>query len=275
MPITHQELIAAVIARRNDFPYLIIDDNNRYEGWVSDFRFNCGNNEEDAEPMNLDLTVDADIFLLFVLASAWSRTGPWENAAILTAYLKHKGWGNYQEWIDNNIVNDRREDAIAALTDGIFYYTLPTRRQVSFRRDTFTSIGVLANNWNNILQRLNALRGNGDEAQWIGFMIYLRSIPGLGVGNKSMMIKIPLILRELRCSGGVWANIPGNFCCVADARVINAAANIIGMPGLNPHIKHRDNPIGGLIQASTEIYNRFGDLYDIPLFAYEDIQQEP
>lgn len=268
-----QALKNAVLAHQNDITYLInkINPNGSYRGWVSDFGFTYGDNPATAQPMQLDLSTDTDLFLLFVLASAWSRTGPWENAAILTAYLKHMRWSNYQAWTDIDTVNGRREEAQAALLNETFYYTLPTRRKVAFRSDTFTSIGVLANHWNDIFRSLIALRGQGLEGPWIDFMNDLRIIEGLGVGTRRMMIKIPLILRELRCGGGDWANIPGRLCCVADARVIEAAGNISGMPILNPQIRHTGNPIGGLINASTAIYENFGDLYDIPLFAYEDV----
>ena len=76
-----------------------------------------------------------------------------------------------------------------------------------------------------------------------------------------MRIKIPLILRELRCQR-IYDNIPGKFCCVPDERV-KAASKEIGIK--MPTINSLDN----LFKASEVIYNHFGDLYDIPLFSYE------
>ncbi|MFO7815125.1 MAG: hypothetical protein R6V14_05250 [Halanaerobiales bacterium] len=79
-----------------------------------------------------------------------------------------------------------------------------------------------------------------------------------------MRIKIPLILRELRCQN-IYKDIPGKYCCVPDARVKNAAQQLnIKLPYINS--------ISNLLKASGVIYKHFGDLYDIPLFAYEDLK---
>ena len=95
------------------------------------------------------------------------------------------------------------------------------------------------------------------------FIDYISEIKGLGAGDKRMKIKIPLILRELRCQG-VYKNIPGKFCCVPDIRAIDTA-KAIGISGL------RSNTINAMMKSSEIIYKNFGDLYDIPLFAYEDV----
>ncbi len=80
-----------------------------------------------------------------------------------------------------------------------------------------------------------------------------------------MRIKIPLILRELRCQN-VYHYIRGKDCCVPDERV-KLAAKSLGIK--MPHINNLQN----LFKASEIIYKKFGDLYDIPLFAYEDIKK--
>ena len=79
-----------------------------------------------------------------------------------------------------------------------------------------------------------------------------------------MLIKIPLILRELRCQN-IYENISGGYCCVPDMRVIEAA-DALDL-NLSP-VTERN-----LFQLSERIYGDFGDLYDLPLFAYEDIRQ--
>ena len=65
--------------------YINLDKNKCYGGWVRNFHITYlpTNNV-----ISLDLTKEPDLFLLFVLASAWSRSGPWENALFFTAYLK-------------------------------------------------------------------------------------------------------------------------------------------------------------------------------------------
>jgi len=92
----------------------------------------------------------------------------------------------------------------------------------------------------------------------------LRNLSGLGNGNKSMLIKIPLILRELRCQN-IYNNIPGELCCVADSRVLKAGQEL-GIFLVKP------NNIRTLIETSEKIYALFDDLFDLPLFAYEDLK---
>jgi hypothetical protein len=48
----------------------------------------------------------------------------------------------------------------------------------------------------------------------------MRSFKGLETGQKSMLIKISLVMRELRCQ--LYPSISGEFCCVPDARVYDA-----------------------------------------------------
>lgn len=145
-------------------------------------------------------------------------------------------------------------------------YTVPLivilRKKVSFRKDIFTSVHIFAEEWESILFELNSASCSGN---YVSFMEHLRDIKGLGVGSKRLCIKIPLILRELRCQN-VYKDIPGELCCVPDERVKSAAKELgFSMPSLT-------NNLSSLITVSRAIYKHFGDLYDIPLFAYEDLK---
>ena len=73
-----------------------------------------------------------------------------------------------------------------------------------------------------------------------------------------MKIKIPFILRELRCQK-IYSNIDGEYYCVADERVRKAYKSL-----------RKELPTNYL-EASSKIYKDFGDLYDIPAFAYFDL----
>lgn len=105
---------------------------------------------------------------------------------------------------------------------------------------------------------------SSEKEDYMIFVDYISKIEGLGSGKNKMRIKIPLILRELRCQD-VYANIPGELCCVPDERV-KVACNDLGIE--LPNI----SSLKGLFKASKVIYDNFGDLYDIPLFAYEDLK---
>jgi len=226
-------------------------------GWTVNFGITLSNGKK----MCLDLKQDEDLFLLFVLASSWSKTGPWENGAYFTTYLKESKKAKAELWLDNDFVKKEIDESkknslnIVNVCSGIV-----SRRAVSFRKDYYSSIVLLAKNWNEIKEKL---RLSIDKNNYDVFVNYMSLFKGLGAGQNKMRIKIPLILRELRCQK-YCNNIPGELCCVPDARVIKAAKEIgIRLPYVNS--------TSSLLKASKIIYEAFGDLYDIPLFAYVDI----
>ena len=254
--MTEQELIQKTIARKSNNPnglaYINIDNENKYRGWVADFGFR---RKGDTENIKLNLHKEYDLFLLFFMASVWSRPGPFENAAFLIGALV----GNNK--IDDSIVNvvvRIRENFDINQFEGRLVNEL--RKKFSVRNDVIDSLKVLLKNWNDIYKKLNE---NHTERDWRQFAVYMNSIQGLGYGNKAMLIKIPLILRELRCQK-VFDNIPGKYCCVADSRV-KEAFKIITCK--NFYTSNIDN----VLKASEKIYADYGDLYDIPLFAYKDL----
>jgi len=254
-----EKLKKAVIKNKDNISYINLDANNKYKGWTSNF----GIKLPDDEYMKLDLERENDLFLLFVLASSWSKTGQWENAAFFTTYLKYYDKNELDLWLDDDFANDeiqnRKENAtkFTSICSGV-----KPRRKVSFRKDYFSSVRKLVEEWNNIRK---SLKLSESELDYKIFINYVYNVKGLGAGENRMRIKIPLILRELRCQS-VYKGIPGKYCCVPDARVKNAAKNLnIKLPYINS--------ISKLLEASGVIYKHFGDLYDIPLFAYQDIKK--
>ena len=251
----------SVILNKNKIPYINLNENNTYKGWVSDFHISFINGES----MKLDLSEEKDLFLLFVLAIAWSRSGQWENAAYFVAYLKYHGYSMPLQWKNKRFV-DRLCESRYEEADRIYEYCIdrnPIRRQISFREDIYESIYILACRWEEILTKLNEANRNNDYESFVYFM---RDINGLGYGKKKMLIKITLILRELRCQN-IYHNIPGYLCCVPDERVKVACKKIgISLPVVQD--------AKGLIRASAILYGHFGDLYDIPPFAYDDVMEK-
>jgi hypothetical protein len=255
---TANELVSKFLKYKDILPYANIGVRNEYLGWVADFQLKDSKNNT----IKLDLSAANDLFLLFVLAVVWSRTGQWENSAFFVSYLKTEGKDSVSFWIDESEVQ-REEDARteAALNISRELTGHKPRKKVSFRRDIYTSIHLLAKKWSQILQKLEESENAKDFEI---FMEYIRNIEGLGVGQRKMLIKIPLVLRELKCQG-IYENISGDFCCVPDARVYDAGKS------LNIKIPTANN-LDNLKVSSTKIYRLFGDLYDLPLFAYEDLK---
>ena len=257
--IVADELINNFLIFKNELPYANIGENNKYKGWVNNFNLSTSS----GQTIKLDLKKDNDLFLLFVLAIVWSRTGQWENSAFFVSYLRINKKDNVSYWSENNNITYEKNNRIesAKITSESLTGHVP-RRKISFRKDIFNSIFLLATKWEEIK---DILHKSEKQKDFRIFMTYMREIEGLGVGVRKMLIKIPLILRELRCQN-IYKNISGELCCVPDARVFDAGKE------LNIKIPRTGN-LENLILSSTKIYELFGDLYDIPLFAYNDLKR--
>lgn len=250
-------LIDRVIENKNKLPYINLNIDNTYKGWTENFNIIL----PDGEKMHLNLNKESDLFLLFVLASSWSKTGRWENSAFFTTYLKYNKKDDINLWLDDKFVENEIKNRIKEAEDiSNSCKGITPRIKISFRKDYYSSVSILANNWSEIRYKLEESHMNYN---YIDFINYLNSIEGLGAGKNRMRIKILLILRELRCQK-IYNNIPGELCCVPDQRVLLSAKEL----GIKLPIT---NSINSLLKASEVIYENFGDLYDIPLFAYEDI----
>jgi len=292
--IVDEKLSKTAEVKKNKFSYLNCNPNKRnskkdpkycYAGWVSAFHIKLPNGES----MKLDLSQKKDLFLLFVLAVAWSRLGQWENAACFVTYLRYmsknegKDYDNYKCWAGEGRSEDIKTEILASYREVIknFVFDTNPRKRITFRGDIFKSIGILADNWDDKINIIRELKKAGEKGTYRKFMLEMRRIEGLGSGKKKMMIKIPLILRELRCQG-FYSNIPGELCCVPDERVTNVCIGDDGPLYYKPEsiikfnsITSKDeNVIDKLCEASAKIYEMFGDWYDIPLFAYADLSKE-
>lgn len=253
-----EELIDKFLKHKDDLPYANIGLENEYLGWVSDFNLADSRNNK----IRLNLKDNNDLFLLFVLAVVWSRTGRWENSAFFVSYLKIHKIDSVEYWVNGLNYNVQEKKRVQAAIDisnqlkGII-----PRGKISFRKDIYFSIHLLAKNWTSIIQKLNYSQKINDFGV---FMDFIRNIKGLGFRQNRILIKIPLILRELRCQR-IYSNISGEFCCVPDKRVYEAAKS------LNIKISVTNN-LESLKKSSAKIYRLFGDLYDLPLFAYADLK---
>lgn len=250
-------LTALFLKHKDSLPYANTNPNNSYRGWVSDFRLD----DSAGNRIRLDLRDEQDLFLLFVLAVVWSRTGPWENSAFFVAQLKTLNKHSPSYWEEKGNCRAEQQQRSQAAAEAIrLLQGYVSRKKISYRQDIYDSIHILANQW---FQIVAVLEQSDEVGDFQLFMDYMRAIEGLGVGKKKMMIKIPLILRELRCQG-VYPNILGEHCCVPDARVIDTAKMLqIKLPIATTY--------AGLKASSAKIYQLFGDLYDLPLFAYPDL----
>jgi len=244
----------------------INEEKRKYLGWVA------SSSNKKNKSLELNLKNESELFLLFVLASAWSATGQWENAATLVYTLKNDVEGGKipEKWITNKNMAEECNTAVQKNAE-IFS---PRKTIKKIRSDIYFAIKNIAKNWTEIKSILSKCDASGD---WAEFFYQIREIKGVAPDKnekKKLLIKIPLILREMRCQE-VYQNIPGELCCVPDARVVDQIKkyNISAETNIKELSSTRPATVESLINSSKKIYSIFGDLYDMPLFAAEDIYE--
>ena len=256
-----EKLIMLVRANKKALPYVNIYSNGNYAGWVSDFHIV---DKQTGKSVCLNLACPQDRFILFAIASCWSRSGAWENGAYFGAYLKSLHEDPFTYWMDKNKIAEEKEKSSKVAEQIEQNGGLKPRKKVAFRSDFYDSLEVLAKNWESIEK---SLKNSERQNDYMIFIDCISSMKGLGAGKRTMKIKIPLILRELRIQN-IYENIPGKWCCVPDSRVIKAAKSDIFAIDLPNYC----TTIPAVLKASERIYNLFTDLYDLPLFAFNDIE---
>ena len=140
------QLKELTLKHARELSYINIDKNGCYKGWVTDFRLKY---KPSGGKISLNLKKEDDLFLLFVLASSWSKTGPWENALFFVAYLK-------TTYDINRVISG--EIKITPNDEGFNqddFGGIETRKKVSFRKDFYDSVDVLLQNWDDIKKVLH------------------------------------------------------------------------------------------------------------------------
>ena len=129
------KLIKLSLINKNnkDFPYLKISNDDKYSGWVSNFNLT---RLSDNFQIKLNLKNEKDLFLLFVLASSWSKNTRWENAVyfvvslILTDDFKIKDWHS-PEFVNKHI--EYRQESCQSVLNKV--YGFQSRIKISFKRN--------------------------------------------------------------------------------------------------------------------------------------------
>lgn len=234
--------------------YFGINDKGQYIGWVSKISVNFDRENLDLKD-SLNLTDEKDLFILFALAGAWSHSGQWENGAYFALYLKNSDW-EILDWESHEFSVKQQMKAnywvnsVSSRADG---------GKRSFRKEFCDTTHRLAKEWHSIK---TALKFSEQLSEWGCFVCYLKNLKIIDNGKKTMDVKIHFILRELRCQG-VYKNIPGALCCVADTRVREFYEKLFENTGDKEAKLARDS-----ILASNQIYQDWGDLYDLPPFSF-------
>lgn len=142
--VAANKLTALFLEHKNSLPYANVSTTGTYLGWVSDFRLN----DATGNRIRLDLRDEQDLFLLFVLAVGWSRTGAWENPAFLVAQLKMLKKHSPAYWMElANCLQEKQQCAQAAADAVLTLQGYKARKKISYRGDIYDSIHILANRW--------------------------------------------------------------------------------------------------------------------------------
>jgi hypothetical protein len=225
-------------------PDMIVD--GAYRGWVAGFH----GTTYQGQPVAWDLDLPGHRLALYFLASAWSRSSPWEPpvrqvVALQQAMPETLDPGFWTAEPDLDAVHDRIRDLHHEVE--IADDRHPGRTP---RLDALHSFRVIAHRFASIEETLHLLRDGALDAHQA--FDRLHRIRGTGNRDNAWSIKILLIFRELRCQG--WDGIPGAACCVPD-QVVRSFYDQHGL-----HLPT------GVLAASARIHADFGDLYDLPPF---------
>ena len=249
-----------------------LDKYGNYTGWVG-----SKNLSNEKNSLVLELSEDNDQFLLYCLASAWSASGQWENAAVLIYTIKNHcpDLSSPLAWRDEKKLEESKNEAIKQLKIHSSEHTemFAARKKATPRGDIYPAFKEIARKWVEIKALMDAAE---ETCEWEPFVHTLKNMTGLAPGNKCLNIKIPLILRELRCQK-IYHSIPGELCCVPDQRVLNAIKYLKRHPYYDSNCglkAYRPASARSLIASSKAIYKNFGDLYDLPLFSAADMYTE-
>ncbi|VVB86127.1 Uncharacterised protein [uncultured archaeon] len=243
-----------------------------YGGWFKAFpvRFN-------KEPFQFDFKNEKDIIALIFLATIWNIDRyKWENAVGLVGVLHNENMLNIKEWSSRSFINKLDKKLLENEMNNLIMNNkdLGKRGHLFIKNgadgvfERLYKISCAYDYLKYILKIEDILKGNKPQINLTIFndfdneKLKIDSKGRYGKIRKQLLkVKIPLILRELKCAGVI--EIDDKYCCVPDTRVREIMA-IIGYP-------QKDNiDINSVIKNSEIISKYFGTYYDLPLFDFYD-----
>lgn len=242
-----------------------------YGGWFKAFpvRFNIQTDES----FQFNFKNEKDIVALIFLATIWNiQNYKWENAVCLVGVLYNENMLNIKEWSSKSFINKLDKKLLENKMNNL---DLDKRNRLFIKNgadgvfERLYIISLAYDYLNNILRVEDILKGNKPQINQTIFhkfdneklKIDSKGRNGKLIKKLLLKVKIPLILRELKCAGAI--EIEDKYCCVPDTRVREIMA-IIGYP-------QKDNiDINSVIKNSEIISKYFGTYYDLPLFDFYD-----
>ena len=238
-----------------------------YDGWFNAFPFKL--NKEDDANFNLDFGTDKGMLALIFLATMWNMGNySWENAIGVIGVLYKRDLLNVNDWCSKDFINSLDEES---LKNEMNDFDLDKRKSLyikSGKLGVFERLHKIACEYDYLKDILKIddilLNKNPKLNSDIFYKMdddRLKVISGLSRKMPLLRVKVPLILRELKCAGKI--DVDDNLCSVPDSRV-KEMMHIIG------YKYHVDGGIDSVLKNSKIINQYYESYYDLPLFDYYD-----
>jgi hypothetical protein len=249
-----------------------------YGGWFNAFpiKFNKKNNEF----FQFNFKDEKDIIALIFLATVWNMQNyKWENAVGLIGVLHNRNLLSINEWSSRSFINnlnknelenemndlDNMNDDLDLSKRGRLY--IKSGKDGVFER--LHKISCEYDYLKTILKIDEILKGNRPQIDSTIFhemdnerLKYdANGRNNIKIKKPLLRVKVPLILRELKCSDAIV--VDDKYCCVPDSRV-RKIMSIIGYP------QEMGVDSNSVIRNSEIISKYFGNYYDLPLFDFLD-----
>lgn len=250
-------------------------NSNGYKGWFEEYPIKF--DKEDEENFNLDFSKEKDIIALIFLATAWNVPHyRWENAVGLVAVLYKEDLLDIGEWSSQNVIDAFDRNYLAQEMNNLGSECLGCRGNLYIKggKDgVFERLHIVAKEYNLLKETLQIDEIlNGKIPPILDHSIFPKfDDPRLTIevnwkDNRTvkkpiLRVKVPLILRELKCYKRV--DVSGEYCCVPDTKVKQVMKTI----GYKPRL---DYSYSSVIHNSKIIYKYFGLHYDLPLFDFSE-----
>lgn len=245
-------------------------NSNEFGGWFKAFPVKF-----DEEFFDFDFRNEKDIVALIFLATIWNMPNyKWENAIGLIGILYNRNLLSVVDWSSRSFMDNLDKNLLEKQMNHLDE-NLHKRGQLYIKGGddgVFERLYIISCGFEylrNVLKLDDVLNGHRPHLDHTIFdMMNDEKLKIEGKGRNGKMIKksllkvkIPLILRELKCANSI--DIDDRYCCVPDSRV-KKMMKIIGYPldggaGINSVIKN-----------SGIISKYFGNHYDLPLFDFAE-----
>jgi len=225
---------------------------SHYRGWVRNFGFKLPN----GKMLEWNLNKRKEIVGLIFLAVYWNLTGYFENAVATLAELYYEDMLDVDKWKSYDFKEEmvRNRSKFERKVKCNFEKIIKHRKALSVNPIAFEGFHIVGKNWKIFEDTLEVETILGGDIPKLNAKKVMKTLSKIyypkdvNRGRRLLLVKIPLIMRELHCAHRV--NTDLNFCCVPDQRV-RGMTRVMGFNIPRPYGK---KAIRYLEKGSKEIF---------------------